>query len=73
MLIRICGPKWNEVTGGWIKLHDDNLHILYCSPNIIIKDGVAGHTAPVLKVRHLYKILVRNSEAKRQLGTRHGG
>jgi hypothetical protein len=28
-------PKGEEVTGGWIKLHDMELHNLYTSPNII--------------------------------------
>jgi hypothetical protein len=32
---RIFGPKRNEVTGEWIKLHNEELHNLYSSPNII--------------------------------------
>jgi hypothetical protein len=32
---RIFGPKGVEVTGEWRKLHNDELHILYSSPNII--------------------------------------
>jgi hypothetical protein len=37
VLRRIFGPKRDEVTGGWRKLHTDELHILYAytSPNII--------------------------------------
>ena len=31
---RIFGPKRNEVTGEWRKLHDEELNDLYCSPNI---------------------------------------
>ena len=34
VLRRIFGPKKNEVTGEWIKLHNEELHDLYCSPNI---------------------------------------
>jgi hypothetical protein len=30
------GPKRDEVTGGWRKLHNENLHSLYSSPSIII-------------------------------------
>jgi hypothetical protein len=29
---RIFGPKRDEVTGEWRKLHDEELHDLYCSP-----------------------------------------
>jgi hypothetical protein len=35
MLRRIFGPKRDEVTGEWIKLHNEELRDLYCSPNIV--------------------------------------
>jgi hypothetical protein len=35
VLMRIFGPKRDEVTGEWRKLHNEELHILYFSPNII--------------------------------------
>jgi hypothetical protein len=35
VLRRIFGPKRDEVIGGWRKLHDEDLHNLYCSPSII--------------------------------------
>jgi hypothetical protein len=35
VLRRIFGPKRYEVTGGWRKLHNDELHNLYSSPSII--------------------------------------
>jgi hypothetical protein len=35
VLRRIFGPKRNEITGEWRKLHNEELHILYSSPNII--------------------------------------
>jgi len=31
---RIYGPKRDEVTGEWRKLHNEELNVLYCSPNI---------------------------------------
>jgi hypothetical protein len=35
VLRRIFGPKRDEVTGGWRKLHNKELHSLYSSPSII--------------------------------------
>jgi hypothetical protein len=35
VLRRIFGPKRDEVTGGWRKLHNEELHGLYFSPSII--------------------------------------
>jgi hypothetical protein len=35
MLRRIFGPKRDEVTGGLRRLHNEELHNLYSSPNII--------------------------------------
>jgi hypothetical protein len=31
----IFGPKTDEITGGWRKLHNEELHKLFSSPNII--------------------------------------
>jgi hypothetical protein len=50
VLRRIFGPKRDEVTGEWRKLHNDELHDLYSSPSIIriIKSRRmrwAGHVA----------------------------
>jgi hypothetical protein len=35
-LRRIFGPKREEVAGGWRRLHNEELHNLYASPNIIM-------------------------------------
>jgi hypothetical protein len=35
LLRRIFGPKWDGVMGGWIKLHNEELHNLYSSSSII--------------------------------------
>jgi hypothetical protein len=56
VLRRIFGPKSDEVTGEWRKLHNEELHDLYSSPNIlrIIKLNRmrwAGHVARMGKER----------------------
>jgi hypothetical protein len=35
MMLRIFGPKWEEVIGGWRRLQNEVIHILYSSQNII--------------------------------------
>jgi hypothetical protein len=50
LLRRIFGPQRDRVTGGWRKLHNEELHDLYSSPSIfkIIKSRRmrwAGHVA----------------------------
>ena len=50
LLRRIFGPKRDEVTAEWKKLHNEELNDLYCSPNIVrvIKSRrmrLAGHVA----------------------------
>jgi hypothetical protein len=73
ILRRIFVPKRNEVTGEWKKLHSEELHILYSSPNIIrqIKSRRmrwAGDVARLGEEGKLYRVLVGNPEGKRQLG-----
>jgi hypothetical protein len=63
----------DEVTGEWRKLHNEELHILYSSPNIIrqIKSRRlrwAGHVARMGEERNLYKVLMGKPEGKRPLG-----
>jgi hypothetical protein len=66
------GPKRDEVTGGWRKLHNEELHGLYSSPSIVrvIKARRmrwAGHMARMEEVRGAYNILVGRPEGKRPL------
>jgi hypothetical protein len=69
-LLRICGPKREEVAGGWRILHNEELHNLYASPNIIRviesrKMRWAGHVAPMGDMRNAYNTLVGKSEVER--------
>jgi hypothetical protein len=61
------------VTGGWRKLHNEELHNLYSSPTIIriIKSRRmrgAGHVARMGEKRNVYRLLVGKPEGKRPLG-----
>jgi hypothetical protein len=70
---RIFGPKKDEVTGGWRKLHNEELHNLYPCPTIIrmIKPRRmgAGHVARMGEKRNTYRTLVGKQEGKSPLGT----
>jgi hypothetical protein len=73
VLRRIFGPKRDEVTGGWRKLHNEELHNLHSSPSIIriIKSRRmrwSGHVARMGEKRKSYRILVGKPEGKRPLG-----
>jgi hypothetical protein len=75
VLRRIFGPKRDEVTGDCRKLHSEQLHNLYSSPDIIrmIKSRMrwAGHVARSGEMRNAYEMLVVKSEEKRAF-RRHG-
>jgi hypothetical protein len=65
VLRRIFGPKRDEVTGEWRKLHNEELHNLYSSPVIIrqIKSRRmrwAGHVSRMGEKRKVYRVLVDN-------------
>jgi hypothetical protein len=67
------GPKRDEVAGEWRKLHNEELHILYSSPNIIrqIKSRRmrwAGHVARMREERNVYRVCMGKPEGKRPLG-----
>jgi hypothetical protein len=70
-LMRIFRPKRDKVTEGWRKLHNEELHNFYSSPNIIrmIKSRRmrgAEHVARIGEKRNAYRILVGKPEGKNQ-------
>jgi hypothetical protein len=72
VLRRIFGPK-REEDGSWRKLHNDELHSLYSSPNIVrvIKSRRmrwAGHVAHMGEGRDVYRVLVGRPQRKKPLG-----
>jgi hypothetical protein len=67
------GMRRDEVTGDWRKLHNEELHNLYSSPNIIrmIKSGRmrwAGHVARMGTKRNAFGILMGKPGGKKPLG-----
>ena len=73
MLRRVFGPKMDDVTGEWKKLHNEELSDLYALPNIVrvVKSKRmrwAGHVARMGEGRVVYRVLVGKPEGKRPLG-----
>jgi hypothetical protein len=73
VLRRIFGPKWDEVMGEWRKLHNEEHHNLYSSPDIIrqVKSRRmrwVGHVARLGEERKVYKVLEGKPKGKRPLG-----
>ena len=73
VLRRIFGPRRDEVTGEWRRLHNEELNDLYSSPNIVrvIKSRRmrrAGHVARMDEERGVYRVLVGKPEGRRPLG-----
>jgi hypothetical protein len=69
----IFGPKRDEVTGEWRRLHNEELNDLYSSPNIflVIKSRRmrwAGHVTRMGEGRGAYRVLVGRPERRRPLG-----
>ena len=73
MLRRVFGPKRDEVTGEWRKLHNEELNDLYSLPNIVrvVKSRRmrwAGHVARMGEDRGMHRVLVGKPEGKGLLG-----
>jgi len=74
MVLRgIFGPRRDEVTGEWRRLHNEELNDLYSSPNIVrvIKSRRMrwpGHVARMGEERGVYRVLVGKPEGRRDLG-----
>jgi len=73
VLRRIFGPRRDEVTGEWRRLHNEELNDLYSSPNIVrvIKSTRmrwVGHVACMGEERGVYRALVGTPEGRRPLG-----
>jgi hypothetical protein len=71
--LTLFGPKKDEVTGEWRKLHSEELHNVYSSSDIIrqVKSRRmrwARHVARMGEERKVYKVLVGKPEGKRPLG-----
>jgi hypothetical protein len=71
---RLFGPERDEVTGGWRKLHNEELHNLYSSPSIIRmirsrRMRCSGHVEKMGAKRNANRILVRKPEGRRPFGT----
>ena len=71
VLRRVFGPKRDEVTGEWRKVHEE-LRDLYSLPNIVrvVKSRMrwAGHVAGIGEGRSVHRVLVGKPEGKRPLG-----
>jgi len=72
-LRRIFGPRRDAVTGEWRRLHNEELNVMYSSPNMVrvIKSRRmrwVGHVARMGERRGLYRVLVGKPEGKRPLG-----
>jgi hypothetical protein len=73
VLRRIFGPRKDEVTVNWRRLHNEELNDLYSSPNIVQVIKLrrmrwAGHVARMGEERGVYRVLVGKPEGKRPLG-----
>ena len=73
LLRRIFGPRRDEVTEEWKRLHNEELNDLYSSSNIVrvIKSRRmrwAGHVARMGEERGVYRDLLGKPEGRRPLG-----
>jgi hypothetical protein len=72
-VLRIFGPKRDEVILEWRKLHNEELNDLYCSASIVRERKLrrmrwAGHVARMGERRGVFRVLVEKPEGRRPLG-----
>ena len=73
VLRKVFGPKRDEMTGEWRKLHNEELNDLYSSPNIVraVKSRRmrwAGHVARMGEDRGVHRVLVGKPEGNSHWG-----
>jgi hypothetical protein len=73
VLRRIFGQSRDQVTGGWRKLHNEELRDLYSSPSIIriiksLRMKWAGHVARMGEKGNAHNLLMGKPDGKRPLG-----
>jgi len=73
VLRRIFGPRRDEVTEEWRRLHNEELNDLYPSPNTVRvinsrRMRWAGHVACMGEERGVYRVWLGKPEGKRPLG-----
>jgi len=73
VLRRVLGPKRDDVTGEWRKLHNEEISDLYSLPNIVrvVKSRrmrLVRHVASMGEGRGVHRVLVGKHEGKRPLG-----
>jgi hypothetical protein len=73
VLRKVFGPKRDEVTGEWTKLHNEKLNDLYSLTNIVrvVKSRRMrwpGHVVHMTEERGVHRVLVRKPEGKRPFG-----
>ena len=71
--LRIFGPRSDEVTGEWRRLHNEELNDLYSSPNVVrlIKSRRmrwTGHVARMGEERGVYRVSVGETGGKETTG-----
>jgi hypothetical protein len=53
----MCGPERDKITGGWRKLHNEELHNLYSTPDFL-RMRWAERATQMGEIRNAYRILV---------------